>query len=63
MESYFYIPRRRDANLKYIINEVASTSVVMNGLAITAGSSPILLARIGRKLPINLAIKIVTTSV
>ena len=26
----------------------------MNGLAITAGSSPILLARIGKKLPINL---------
>ena len=37
--------------------------MVINGLAITAGSNPNLLASIGRKLPINFAISIVTIKV
>ena len=51
------------AILKYIINDTASTIVVINGLAITAGSKPIFLAIIGREHPIILAIHTVNTSV
>ena len=45
---------------KDMINEVASTKVVINGLAITAGSNPIFLAIIGSVQPINLAMIITT---
>ena len=51
------------AILKYIINDTASTIVVMNGLAITAGSKPIFFASIGREHPIILATHTVNTSV
>ena len=42
-----------DYGLKYINNEHASTIVVINGLAITAGSKPNFLANIGKEQPIN----------
>ena len=59
----FYMPNKIPAILKYISKEQASTIVVINGDAITAGSNPILFASIGSKLPISFAITIVTTNV
>ena len=41
---------------KYTNSDIASTIVVINGLAITAGSNPSFLANIGNVHPINLAI-------
>ena len=41
---------------KYITSDKASTIVVINGLAITAGSNPSLFAKTGRLHPIILAI-------
>ena len=43
------------AILKYINSEIASTMVVINGLAITAGSKPIFFAIIGSTHPISFA--------
>jgi hypothetical protein len=43
------------AILKYINNDTASTIVVINGLAITAGSNFNFFAIIGREHPITLA--------
>ena len=44
-----------EATRKYKSSETASQMVVMNGLAITAGSKPILLAITGRIPPMNFA--------
>ena len=44
-------------------NDIASTNVVINGLAITAGSKPNFLASIGREQPIILATTTVNTRV
>ena len=49
--------------LKYINSDIASTIVVINGLAITAGSKPSFLVIIGREQPTILAIAIVNTNV
>ena len=49
--------------MKYTINDIASTIVVINGLAITAGSNPNFLANIGREQPTILAIDTVNTNV
>ena len=51
----FYIPSNLVAIVKYIINDIASTIVVIKGLAITAGSNPIFFANIGSVLPTILA--------
>ena len=51
------------ANWKKTNNDMASTIVVINGLAITAGSNPSFFANIGRVHPINLAIIITTINV
>ena len=51
------------AILKYIINDTASTIVVINGLAITAGSNPNFLAIIVREHQIILATQTVNTRV
>ena len=51
------------AILKYISKEQASTSVVINGLAITAGSNPSFFASIGREHPISFATITVITNV
>ena len=51
------------AILKYINNETASTIVVINGLAITAGSNFNFFAIIGREHPITLATHTVSTRV
>ena len=52
-----------DAILKYVINEIASTIVVIKGLAITAGSSFIFFASKGNIQPIISAKITVQTSV
>ena len=57
------MPRTVTAILKYINNETASTIVVINGLAITAGSKPIFFAIIGRVLPTIFAHNMVIISV
>ena len=46
-----------------MISDNASTIVVINGLAITAGSNPILLATIGKELPTIFAHNTVIKSV
>ena len=51
------------AILKYMNNETASTIVVINGLAITAGSNFNFLAIIGSEHPITLATHTVNTNV
>ena len=51
------------AILKYINNEQASTIVVINGEAITAGSNPSFLANIGRVQPTSFATVIVINKV
>ena len=52
-----------DAILKYISRDSASTVVVIKGLAMTAGSKPILLARMGIEHPTSFARTIVARSV
>ena len=59
----FYICNTVTAILKYINSDTASTIVVINGLAITAGSNPSFLAIIGREQPITLATHTVRTKV
>ena len=59
----FYMPNKIPAILKYISKEQASTIVVINGDAITAGSKPIFLASIGRVQPTSLATVIVINKV
>ncbi len=51
------------AILKYINNEQASTIVVINGEAITAGSNPSFLANIGSVQPTSFATVIVINKV
>ena len=41
--------------LKYTTSDIASTIVVINGLAITAGSKPIFFANMGNEQPMSLA--------
>ena len=57
------MPSNNPAILKYINNEQASTIVVINGDAITAGSKPIFLARIGRVQPTSFATVMVISNV
>ena len=57
------MPNNMPAILKYISKEQASTIVVINGDAITAGSKPIFLASIGRVQPTILATVIVINKV
>ena len=57
---FFYKPNIFVAILKYTNNDIASTNVVMNGPAITVGSNPNFLAKIGKKAPIDLAAHTVT---
>ena len=52
------MPSSTDAIVKYTTSDRASTIVVINGLAITAGSSLHFLASNGSVQPINLAITI-----
>ena len=59
----FYNPKILTATLKYTSNAKASTIVVINGLAITAGSNPNFLAPIGKIEPTNLAITTVIAKV
>ena len=49
------MPKNIVAILKKTINDKASTIVVMNGLAITAGSKPSFDARTGNTQPTNFA--------
>ena len=53
MSSNHYIPKIMDATLKYSRRETASQIVVINGLAITAGSKPTRFASTGRMPPMN----------
>ena len=57
----FYMFSIQVANPKYTRSATASMQVVMKGLAVTAGSSPILFARMGREQPMNFA-QITTTA-
>ena len=56
-------PKIADATRKYTNSDIASTMVVMNGIAITAGSNPSRFARIGRRHPIIIAITTAATRV
>ena len=56
MQNYIVIPNNMVANWKYTKIEMVSTSVLMSGADIIAGSSFNLVASIGSILPINLAI-------
>ena len=63
MNVFFYICNIVDATWKKTINDTASTIVVINGLAITAGSNFNFFAIKGRVHPIILAIIIVQSNV
>ena len=53
---FFLYPKRKIAKPQYKISDNASTMVVMNGLATTAGSSLTFLASIGNIQPTSFAI-------
>ena len=59
----YYKFNKCDAIWKYVNKLTASTNVVINGLAITAGSNPIFLASIGKVHPITFATIIAINSV
>ena len=64
MLRYFYVQANNAvAMLRKTSSDNASTIVVINGLAITAGSNPKRDANIGRKHPTSLAISTTTNNV
>ena len=60
---FFYSPKIDTATLKYTSKAKASTIVVINGEAITAGSKPNFFAPIGKMDPTNFAITTVIANV
>ena len=60
--SFFYNPRIFVAIAKYTNSDIASTSVVINGPAITVGSNPNFFANIGKSEPIDFAAQTVTNN-